>query len=91
MAISNAPNPQAVMPNAVSICANARRWVTRPLGAAAGLGGAGQARIQRGQITVAPRGELFVGEVAVDTHALMVGGVLRTIHANGSQNSFVAF
>ncbi|WP_332676767.1 hypothetical protein [Comamonas sp.] len=26
--------------------------------------------------------------MAVDTHAPMVGGVLRTVHANGSQNSF---
>lgn len=46
----------------------------RFFGAAAGLCGASQAHMQRGAITVTPRGEPFVGEVV----APMAGGVQRT-------------
>ncbi len=42
---------------------------THAIGAVAGLSGAGQARIDGSQITVAPGGELFGSEVAVETHA----------------------
>ena len=47
-----------------------------------GRGGQRQARFQRGQVGVALGLELFGGEVAVDTPAPMVGGVLRTNQTN---------